>query len=198
MLSKFKKPVEKVLEPFIEPLSKVDPNVLTVLGSVPPLLFFIAIITGNYILALFAFIGNLFDLIDGMVARKYKKVTPFGGFLDSTLDRVGDFLLITPFAFAGIVGWEIVAPLLLFAFLTSYMRAQGGLRSKDGANFAAGVGIVERTERLGIIFFSLLLYTFMPNMVLAGVNIMEISFLLLGILSFYTVLQRITHAYKKL
>lgn len=195
MLSKFKKPVEKVLEPLIEPLSKLDPNVLTVLGSIPPLLFFIAIITGNYILALFAFVGNLFDLIDGMVARKYKKVTAFGGFLDSTLDRVGDFLLITPFAFAGIVGWEIVAPLLLFAFLTSYIRSRGEL-ANPSVSFA--VGIIERTERLGIIFFSLLLYTFIPNTIFAGFNIMEISFILLGILSFYTVLQRIAFAYKKL
>ncbi|MBA3724158.1 MAG: CDP-alcohol phosphatidyltransferase family protein [Candidatus Levybacteria bacterium] len=195
MLSHYKKPVEKVLEPLIEPLSKVDPNVLTVLGSIPPLVFFIAIITGNYILALFAFIGNLFDLIDGMVARKYKKVTPFGGFLDSTLDRVGDFLLITPFAFAGIVGWEIVAPLFLFAFLTSYIRSRGEL-ANPSVSFA--VGIIERTERLGIIFFSLLLYTSIPNTLIAGYNIMEISLLLLVVLSLYTVLQRVIYAYKKL
>jgi len=54
-------------------------------------------------------------MLDGMVARKYHKVTAYGGFLDSTMDRVADFLIITAFSFGGIVRWEIVAPLLLFA-----------------------------------------------------------------------------------
>lgn len=146
-------------------------------------------------LALIAFIGNVFDLVDGMVARKHKKVTAFGGFLDSTLDRVGDFLLITPFAFAGIIGWELAAPLLLFAFLTSYIRSRGELANPK-VSFA--VGIIERTERLLIIFVALLLYAIFPNLVLAGFNIIEISFTFLGILSFYTVLQRIAYAYKHL
>jgi archaetidylinositol phosphate synthase len=195
MLTKTKPTVEKILEPLIAPLSKANPNLLTVLGSIPPLVFFVAVLSGNYILALIAFVGNLFDLLDGMVARKYKKVSAFGGFLDSTLDRVGDFLLITPFAFAGIVGWELAAPLLLFAFLTSYIRSRGEL-AKPSVSFA--VGIIERTERLILIFVALLLYTIFPNLVLAGFNIMEISFMFLGILSLYTVGQRIYYAYKHL
>jgi archaetidylinositol phosphate synthase len=195
MLTKTKPTVEKFLEPLIEPLSKANPNLLTVIGSIPPLVFFVAVLSGNYILALIAFIGNLFDLLDGMVARKYKKVSAFGGFLDSTLDRVGDFLLITPFAFAGIVGWELAAPLLLFAFLTSYIRSRGEL-ANPSVSFA--VGIIERTERLIIIFVALLLYTLLPNLNLAGFNIMEISFMFLGILSLYTVGQRIAYAYKNL
>lgn len=195
MLTKTKPVVEKALEPLVKPLAKVNPNVLTALGLVPPLVFFIAVVNGNYVLALIAFVGNIFDLFDGMVARKHKKVTAFGGFLDSTLDRVGDFLLITPFAFAGIVGWEIVAPLLLFAFLTSYIRSRGEL-ANPSVSFA--IGIIERTERLIVIFTALLLYTFLPNLKLAEFSIMEISFAFLTILSLYTVAQRVAHAYKKL
>lgn len=195
MLSQKKQSVERILSPLIKGLSKVNPNVLTVLGSIPPLVFFVAILNNNYILALIAFVGNLFDLLDGMVARKYKKVSAFGGFLDSTLDRVGDFLMITPFAFAGIVGWELAAPLLLFAFLTSYIRSRGEL-ANPSVSFA--VGIIERTERLIIIFVALLLYALFPSLLLAGFNAVEISFMFLGILSFYTVLQRIMYAYKKL
>ncbi len=130
-----------------------------------------------------------------MVARKYKKVTAFGGFLDSTLDRVGDFLIITSFSFAGIVRWELTIPLLLFAFLTSYIRSRGEL-AKPSVSFA--VGIVERTERLIVVVLALVLHMFFPNYSFAGFNVMEVSFLFLGILSFYTVLQRVAHAHKNL
>lgn len=195
MLTKTKPIIEKTLEPLVEPLAKVHPNILTLLGLIPPIVFFIGILTGNYILALIAFLGNVFDLVDGMVARKHKKVSAFGGFLDSTLDRVGDFLMITPFAFAGIIGWEIAAPLLLFAFLTSYIRSRGEL-ANPSVSFA--VGIVERTERLLIIFVALLLYTFLHDFNLAGFNVVEISFIFLGLLSLYTVFQRIHYAYKHL
>lgn len=195
MLSKNKSTAEKIIEPLVKPLSKVNPNVLTLLGSIPPLVFFVAILNHLYILALIAFVGNIFDLLDGMVARKYKKVSAFGGFLDSTLDRVGDFLIITPFAFAGIIGWELAAPLLLFAFLTSYIRSRGEL-ANPSVSFA--VGIIERTERLLIVFIALVLYILLPTFQLAGFNAIEISFGFLTILSLYTVLQRITHAYKNL
>ena len=146
-------------------------------------------------MALLAFVGNMFDLVDGMIARKYNKVTAFGGFLDSTLDRVSDFLIITAFAFAGIVRWEIVAPLLLFSFLVSYTRSRGEL-AKPTVSFA--VGLIERTERLLITFLALLLYIFLPNQTIVGFNIAEVSFIILFLLSFYTFLQRTIHAYKNL
>src|SRR5579863_7156235 len=114
MLSAQKPTVEKYLAPLVKYLANVNPNTLTLIGSIPSLLFFIFLLYHWYLLAIIAFLGNGFDMLDGMVARKYHKVTKFGGFLDSTMDRVSDFLLITAFAFTGIVTWLIVAPLLLF------------------------------------------------------------------------------------
>lgn len=195
MLTKQKDLAESIIEPVIKPFAKVSPNLLTLLGSIPPLLFFVLVINHWYVAALIVFLGNAFDLIDGMVARKYKKVTAFGGFLDSLIDRVGDFLIITPFAFAGIVRWEIVAPLLLAAFLTSYIRSRGELAKRD-VSFA--VGIVERTERLVFIWFALLIYVFTPDVSVSGFSLTELFFLLILILSLITVLQRIVFAYKKL
>lgn len=151
-----------------------------------------------YIWALIAFVGTSFDLLDGAVARKYNKTTNFGGFLDSTLDRVSDFLIITAFSFGGLVRWEIVAPLILFSFLTSYIRAQGGIRDKGNPNFAQGIGIVERPERLGLIFISLITYLLFPNLLISNINILELIFLLITILSFYSVIQRMIYSYKKL
>jgi len=198
MLSDKKPQVEKYFEPLAKHLSFVNPNTLTLIGSIPPLLFFVFVIKHLYILAFIAFFGSLIDILDGMIARKYNKVTKFGGFLDSTMDRVGDFFIITAFSFGGIIRWEITAPVLLLSFLISYIRAQGGVRSNGDANFALGVGIIERTERSVLALTALILYFFFPNISVLSFNIAEWCFILLGFLSFYTVLQRIIYAYKKL
>jgi phosphatidylglycerophosphate synthase len=195
MLSSKKSTIEAYLHPVVNKLSHVNPNTLTLLGSIPSLLFFVFLVYHLYLLALIAFIGNGFDLIDGMVARKYHKVTAFGGFLDSTIDRVADFLLITAFAFSGIVRWEIVAPLLLFAYLTSYIRSRGEL-AKPTVSFA--MGLIERSERLVLIFIALVLYIIFPTAQFAVLNIAEITFAFILLLSIYTVIQRVTHAYKNL
>lgn len=195
MLTSKKSTIESYLSPIVDSLSRVNPNLLTLLGSIPSLLFFVFVVNHWYIAALVAFVGNGFDLIDGMVARKYNKVTNFGGFLDSTMDRIADFLLITAFAFGGIVRWEIVAPLLLFAYLTSYIRSRGELANRS-VSFA--IGIIERTERLVLLFVALLLYYFFPKVDFSGLNSAELLFLLITLLSLYTVIQRFIHAYKKL
>ena len=195
MLSSQKSVIEPLLNPIVRPLSHVNPNVLTLLGSIPPLLFFVSVIYHWYWLAFIAFIGQGLDMLDGMVARKYKKTTAFGGFLDSTIDRVADFFLITAFAFAGIVRWEIVAPLLLFAYLTSYVRSRGELANPK-VSFA--MGVVERPERVILIFVALILYIFFPKINYFGFTIAEVTFLFITLLSLYTVLQRIIHAYKNL
>lgn len=196
MLSNQKQLTEKILQPFIKPLSGVNPNILTLLGSIPSLLFFVFLIFHWYLLAVIAFAGSIFDLIDGIIARKYHKVTTFGGFLDSTLDRIADFLFITAFAFAGIVRWEIVAPLLLFSFLTSYIRSRAGLAAKSHMEFA--IGLIERPERLIMIIGTVFLYVLFPTITVGGYNIAEMVFVVLVILSAYTVLQRVMYAYKKL
>lgn len=195
MLSSKKSIIEPLLDPIVKSMSRVSPNVLTLLGSIPPLLFFVAVLYHWYWLAFIAFIGQGFDMLDGMVARKYKKTTAFGGFLDSTMDRVADFFLITAFAFAGIVRWEIVAPLLLFAYLTSYVRSRGELANSK-VSFA--VGIVERPERVILLFLALILYIFFPTANYYGFNIAEVTFIFTTLLSLYTVLQRIVYAYRNL
>jgi archaetidylinositol phosphate synthase len=199
MLSNKKSVIEPYLEPIVDRLSHINPNTLTLLGSIPPLLFFVFLILHWYFWAIIALFASLSDMLDGMVARKYNKVTAFGGLLDSTVDRVSNFFVITAFAFSDMVSWSIVAPLLLFAYLTSYIRAQGGVRSKnDPANFASGVGLIEHSERIIWIIVTVLLYLFLPKISIHGVNIVGISFIVLTLLSFYTVIQRIIYAYKNL
>lgn len=208
MLSQKKPQFERYLEPLAKLLHGVNPNILTLLGSIPSLLFFVFLINHWYMPALLIFLGNAFDMLDGMVARKYHKTTAFGGFLDSFMDRISDFFIITAFAFSGLVRWEIAAPLLLFAYLTSYARSRGELASHvhpsgGGMNVANttvsfAIGLIERTERLVLIFITLLFYMLVPDLKINGLNAAEIVFLLIAGLSLITVLQRIIYAYRKL
>jgi archaetidylinositol phosphate synthase len=196
MLTVFKPVAEKPLKPIANLLKSVNPNVISLLGLLFPVIFFLCILNKLYVLGLFVFIFNLVDLLDGMVARMSGKVTAFGGFLDSTIDRFADFTVIAAFGFAYIVHWDIIAPLILLTYLISYMRSRTELAAKG--KLSASVGIIERTERLVLIFVGLLVYTIFPKTSVMGQNLMAIMCLALIVLSVITVAQRVVFAYQKL
>jgi len=196
MLTVIKPVVEKALQPVGRLLKGVDPNLISLLGLIFPVLFFACVLQGWYLLALVAFIFLAVDLLDGMVARYANKVTPFGSLLDSTIDRFADFTVIAVFGFAGIVRWNIVLPLLLASFMISYIRSRIELASDK--KISGAVGLVERTERMLTVFVGLLLYAIFPHAQWGGFNIAELLFLALTLASIYTVGQRAAFAYKKL
>jgi archaetidylinositol phosphate synthase len=196
MLSTLKPTAEKLLQPVAYPLRNVNPNLITLLGLVFPVFFFVFLQQEMYALTLIIFVFNAVDMLDGIVARSQNKVTAFGGFLDSTIDRFADFTIIVAFGFAGIVGWHIVLTLVLLTYLISYIRSRTELAANN--KLVANVGIMERTERLLGIFFGLAIYALWQNATLAGQNVMSITFLILIVLSAITVGQRIVFAYQKL
>jgi archaetidylinositol phosphate synthase len=196
MLTALKPLAEKPLRPVARSLARFNPNAVSALGIIFPVLFFLCVMNELYALALIVFIFNGVDLLDGMVARLTDRVTPFGGFLDATIDRFADFTVIAAFGFAGIVGWNIILPLIMLAYLISYMRSRIELATKG--RLSAAVGIMERTERLLLIFAGLALYALFPDASLAGQNIMALTCLLIIALSLATVYQRAAFAYKHL
>lgn len=169
---------------------------ISLLGLIFPVLFFVFVLRQWYWWALLVFIFNGVDMLDGMVARANGKVTPFGGFLDSTIDRFADFTVIAAFGFAHIVSWNIIMPLVLLTYLISYIRSRIELAANN--TLTANVGIIERTERLLGIFIGLLLYVLFPHVTLWGQNVMELVCLGLIVLSVITIGQRVAFAYKKL
>lgn len=197
VLSAFKPALEKYLQPVAHVLRDVNPNALTIVGLIFPVLFFAALRYEVHWLALMVLALSGFDMLDGMVARGQGKVTAFGGFLDSTIDRFADFVIVAAFGYAALVSWEVVLPLLLLTYLISYMRSRTELAAKG--KIAANVGIVERGERITLIFTALLIYTVFPTFTLfGGKNVLTLAFLLLIFLSLITIAQRFAFAYKKL
>ncbi|MGI8654613.1 MAG: CDP-alcohol phosphatidyltransferase family protein [Pyrinomonadaceae bacterium] len=72
----------------------VNPNVLTIIGVAVNVLCGLLFGFGYFFWAgIILIVANLFDMLDGSVARLSGRVTRFGGFLDSSLDRLSDMVI---------------------------------------------------------------------------------------------------------
>lgn len=189
MLSEIKPRINPIINFVAKPFVKVHPTILSLFGIVPPILFVVFLVNEQYIWALVTFLGLFLDTLDGAVARMTGKVTEFGGLLDSTLDRLTDAIFIFGFALVGIVSYPLAAILLVLSYLISYIRSRAELAGK--ARFVLNIGLIERPERLLVLFVSLLGQILFPSFTLLELNFASWGFILLSILSFYTVMQRI-------
>src|SRR5204863_475926 len=112
MLSKHKNILEKNLSGVARHLHWVNPNLLTLIGIIPQVAFFFLMRSHFYGWAALALALSIFDVLDGVVARASGRVTAFGAFLDSTFDRIADFLIIWAFYVAGLVPLNLIIILL--------------------------------------------------------------------------------------
>ncbi|MCD6564029.1 MAG: CDP-alcohol phosphatidyltransferase family protein [Thermoproteales archaeon] len=194
MLSNYKYIVEKLLEKLFRDynfLSFFSPNLLTVLGLFFSLCILMVleffIFDPNTLLLIIVFLillSGLMDVLDGYVARRYNKVSNFGAFLDSTLDRISDAVYAYIFFKLNLVNDIFFLLLLTGFFLTSYSRARAegiGIEMK-------GIGIVERSERILLIIGILSIAFFNKTLSQYGI------FILL-LLTWISVFQRILHVY---
>ena len=96
-------------------------------------------------------IGSILDILDGALARAGGKTTPFGAFLDSTTDRVGEGFLLGAIALVFERHGQPWAMALAFAsvagsFLVSYTRAKAEIMGLKG-----DVGLGGRAERVVVL-----------------------------------------------
>src|SRR6202451_737849 len=110
-------------------LSKIHPNVLTFLGLLINIAAAVLLAAGRFRAAGFVIIGAcVFDMVDGRVARETNRVTRFGGFFDSVLDRYSDLaLLMGLLVYYGLMTSPffvvLTAIVMTGTVLTSYARA---------------------------------------------------------------------------
>ncbi|QEE17790.2 CDP-alcohol phosphatidyltransferase family protein [Promethearchaeum syntrophicum] len=100
------------------------------------------------------FLGGYIDVIDGAVARKTGKSTKFGAFLDSTLDRLSDAIIILGLMYGQLIfiwdeNWNYMIGFisLITMVLISYTRSRAEL---EGV-VMAGIGLMERGDRYFIL-----------------------------------------------
>ena len=134
-------------------------------------------------------VGSVLDILDGALARAGGKQTPFGGFLDSTLDRVGEGLMLGAIALVFMRdGKELALALAVAAiggsFLVPYARAKA-----EGLGIKGDVGIGSRAERVVVISIGL---------ALAPWGVLPWAIGVLAATAWITVLQRILHVRREL
>lgn len=187
--------VELWLSKLFRILPRIHPNVITVIGIVPPVLFYYFLSHQMLIPALISFCGIVIDLFDGVYARSTNQVTKFGAFLDSSLDRIADAIFISAFAAAGIVSWPVAVLLTILSFTISYVRSRGENLFEGKVTIASGP--IERAERLAILFLALLVYIFLPDVLVLDIKLTILIFWTLIILSIVTIINRVRLVYSK-
>jgi CDP-diacylglycerol--glycerol-3-phosphate 3-phosphatidyltransferase len=207
-----KRVAHQVLDPIVRGMLALglQPDHLTVLGFALSLGAGFSFAIGRFrVAATVALVAGVCDILDGQLARLGGKVTRFGGFLDSTLDRIAEAALFVglawyymaqlvdmtvnpnrvlaniehnlyPITFAFIALFAILG--LVGSFMVSYTRARA-----EGLGLECKVGWFERPERLVVLivagFFGL-------GPVIPGMLIVLVVF------SFATAIQRMAHVWK--
>jgi CDP-diacylglycerol--glycerol-3-phosphate 3-phosphatidyltransferase len=166
---------------------RIHPNVLTATGVLTNVAAAWALGLGAFIWGgVIIIVANIFDFIDGKVARELHEETRFGGFLDSVMDRFSDITLfiglIYLYAEKGRTDYVIVTALaMMFSVMTSYTRARA-----ESLIAKCKVGFMERPER--IVLF----------MIGAFTNRMAAVVWVILVLSVFTVADRIYYTWREL
>jgi len=132
-------------------LSKIHPNVLTFLGLLINIWAAWLFAAGLVVLG-----AALFDMVDGRVARATDRVTRFGGFFDSVLDRYSDLaLLVGLLVWYGSINRPFYVVLTAIAMTGSVMVSYTRARAENTIP-TCKVGFMERPERVVIVIIGAL------------------------------------------
>ncbi len=166
---------------------RIHPNILTFAGLLINVAAAYALARGRFVVAGFIMgVANIFDFIDGKVAHELQAVSVFGGFWDSVIDRFSDIALFVGliYLYSGLGRTDyvmITALAMMFAIMTSYTRARA-----ESLITKCKVGFMERPER--IVLFLIGAFT----------NRMAAVMWVIGVLSVFTVADRIIYTYREL
>jgi CDP-diacylglycerol--glycerol-3-phosphate 3-phosphatidyltransferase/CDP-diacylglycerol--inositol 3-phosphatidyltransferase len=198
MLDRFRAFWTRVFTPVVDLLLRwgVSPDVVTLVGTLGvvagAVIFFPRGELFVGVLVITAFVFS--DLVDGAMARKSGRASPFGAFLDSTLDRIGDAAIFGSLAmyYVGPGDSDAFAALAIYCLtmgaVTSYARARA-----ESLGMQAKVGIAERADRL----VAILLVTGLADLVrMLGAGdealyAIPVTLAVLAVASTVTVVQRI-------
>ena len=176
--------------------SRLTPNAISVTGLIGNLIAAVLILEEHFVLAGVAFIlGSLCDMFDGRYSRMSGKGTPFGAFLDSTLDRVEEGVVLAAVAawFAKqsndlAVGATVIA--VVGSYMVSYTRARAEARGVE-----CKVGIASRAVRVVILSVGLV---FAAGELIPDFDLLEPAIYTMAALTVFTALQRVLHVRRQL
>lgn len=194
----------------------LTPNALTVIGFLGTCVAAWAAASQLWLLAgLLVLVFGIFDLFDGTLARATGKVSRFGAFLDSTLDRAGESIVYIGIA-AGCLaagfdlGALLAAAAMAAAFMVSYTRAKSESLGFTPGTGMANIGLAPREIRITILVVGLILTAAQPafadvacvspgscdifrSTAVVGSTVLAGTLGLITILATITAIQRILH-----
>jgi CDP-diacylglycerol---glycerol-3-phosphate 3-phosphatidyltransferase len=176
--------------------SRLTPNAISITGLLGNVVAAVLIVENHFLLAGIAFIlGSVCDMLDGRYSRMSGKGTPFGAFLDSTLDRVSEGIVLAAVAayFAQqqddlATGITVLA--VVGSFSVSYTRARA-----EAIGVECKVGIASRPVRVVILSIGLV---FAAEEVLPDVDLLEPAIYAMAALTIFTTFQRVFHVRRQL
>jgi len=176
--------------------SRLTPNAISITGLIGNLIAAVLILEHHFVLAGVAFIlGSLCDMFDGRYSRMSGKGTPFGAFLDSTLDRVEEGVVLAAVAvwFAQ-DGNELAVGATVLAVVGSYMVSYTRARA-EALGVGGKVGIASRAVRVVILSAGLV---FAAGELVPDFDLLEPAIYVMAALTVFTTLQRVFHVRRQL
>ena len=176
--------------------SRLSPNAISLTGLALNVLAAVLVWEGLMFLGGVAFIvGSIMDTLDGRYSRMSGKGTPFGAFLDSTLDRAEEGIVLAAVAgYFALHGNQVAAAAVVIAvtasLLVSYTRARA-----EALGVECKVGIATRPVRVVILSVGLV---FAKGASLGDFELLEPAVYVLAALSVITVAQRVWHVRSEL
>jgi CDP-diacylglycerol---glycerol-3-phosphate 3-phosphatidyltransferase len=176
--------------------SRLTPNAISLTGLFGNVVAAVLVWEQLFFLGGVAFIlGSVMDTLDGRYSRMSGKGTPFGAFLDSTLDRIEEGIVLAAVASYFALQqnrWAVVGVVIavLASLMVSYTRARA-----EALGVECKVGIATRPVRVVILSIGLL---FAKGASLGSFELLEPAVYVLAALSVITVFQRIWHVRRAL
>jgi CDP-diacylglycerol--glycerol-3-phosphate 3-phosphatidyltransferase len=179
----------------------IPPNVLTAIGVIINLACGVLFGYGEFFWAgIVLILANLFDMLDGNVARLTGRVTRYGGFLDSTLDRLSDmgvFIGIMVFYARETPQHSVLNVFLAGAGLVASVLVSYTTARSEGLGVKANIGFLARPERV-VLFIIGALSTWDWSSTSFWHNRMPQVLWVLAIGSFWTLVQRMVYIRREL
>ena len=176
--------------------SRLTPNAISVTGLVGNLIAAGLVLEHMFVLAGIAFIlGSLCDMFDGRYSRMSGKGTPFGAFLDSTLDRLEEGVVLT-----AVAAWfaqnsdELAVGATVLTVVGSYMVSYTRARA-EALGVECKVGIASRAVRVVMLSAGLV---FANGEIVPDLDLLEPAIYAMAGLTVFTTFQRVLHVRRQL
>jgi CDP-diacylglycerol--glycerol-3-phosphate 3-phosphatidyltransferase len=171
--------------------SRLTPNAISLTGFVLSIGAAVLITQRYFVLAALAFVvGSLMDVLDGRYSRMSGKGTPFGAFLDSTLDRIQEGIVLAAVAaYFADAGDDLAVGAVVLAVVGSYMVSYTRARA-EALGVECKVGLATRAVRVVILSAGLL---FAKGAGLGDFELLEPAIYVMAALTIFTTFQRVFH-----